>query len=268
MLSIGLDAQAQETASTIDPAIAKLAARIAEPLRKARAKKVIVVDLRGPELQSHPVGKWLADQLSVALLKNFPELEIEDRSPLGAVANKDPVPGDQGAAFQNDMKRARFLGAKVMISGTFAKVPQGIGISLSSASPSNEKRLYVQASGVLPISEQFTGLFPNPIPAAESKNGLPKSGIGGVTNPECISCPNPQFSDQARMAHYEGNVILQVVVTAEGRTGKVWVVSGPGKGLEENAVRAVQGWRFKPAVDWDGNPVAVLTPIEVTFRLK
>jgi len=268
LLPFGLARQTQETPSQMDTAFAKLAARIAEPLRKAKAKKVVVVDLRAPGLQAHPLGKWLADQLSRSLQKDFPELEILDRSSLTPNANDYRAPTDPSAAFQRDMKRARSLGARVVISGTFAKVPQGIGISLSSTSPSNDRRLFVQAHGALPISEQFATLFPEPIPVMESKDGFPKGGIGGLTSPECVSCPSPDYSDAQRRARYEGVVVLEIVVTADGRTGKVSVLSGPGTGLEENAVRAVQGWRFKPALDLDERPVAVVIPVEVAFRLR
>jgi protein TonB len=44
-------------------------------------------------------------------------------------------------------------------------------------------------------------------------------------------------------------------------------VKGPGLGLEEKAIEAVKGWKFKPAVGPSGKPVATIVPIEVTFRL-
>jgi TonB family protein len=40
-----------------------------------------------------------------------------------------------------------------------------------------------------------------------------------------------------------------------------------GKGLDENALAAVQQWRFQPATK-DGNPVAVFLTAEVSFRLR
>ena len=39
------------------------------------------------------------------------------------------------------------------------------------------------------------------------------------------------------------------------------------RSLEEKAVEAVRGWRFKPAIGPNGKPVATLVPVEVTFRL-
>jgi TonB family protein len=57
------------------------------------------------------------------------------------------------------------------------------------------------------------------------------------------------------------------LITPDGRAIEIEVVKGPGLGLEEKAVEAVKQWRFKPAMGPSGKPVAVVVPIEVTFRL-
>src|SRR5260370_20679553 len=102
LLPFGLARETQESPSQIDPAFAKLAARIAGPLRKAKAKKVVVVDLRAPGLQAHPVGKWLADQLSASLQKGFPEFEMMDRLQLKTGVNEDEAPTSPKAANERD----------------------------------------------------------------------------------------------------------------------------------------------------------------------
>ena len=58
-----------------------------------------------------------------------------------------------------------------------------------------------------------------------------------------------------------------IVITPDGRGIQIQVVKGLGLGLDEEAVEAVKGWRFKPAYGPDGKPVATITEIEVTFRL-
>jgi periplasmic protein TonB len=72
---------------------------------------------------------------------------------------------------------------------------------------------------------------------------------------------------KAKAAKYQGTVVLDVVVSAQGRTERIIVVKGPGLGLEEKSIEAVKKWKFKPATGPDGNPVAVRIPIEITFRL-
>jgi protein TonB len=75
------------------------------------------------------------------------------------------------------------------------------------------------------------------------------------------------FSDEAVKAKYQGVVLLRIVVTVDGRATNIQVVKGLGMGLDDKAIEAVRGWRFRPATGPDGRASAVTTLIEVTFRL-
>lgn len=97
--------------------------------------------------------------------------------------------------------------------------------------------------------------------------GAFRAGVNGVGVPICLYCPIPQYSDEARKAKYQGTVVLQVTITPDGRAINISVVKGPGLGLEEKAIEAVKGWKFKPAVGPNGKIVPTIVPIEVTFRL-
>src|SRR5712692_3269792 len=97
--------------------------------------------------------------------------------------------------------------------------------------------------------------------------GVFRPGTGGVGYPECAYCPLPLYSDEARKAKYQGTVVLQVVITPDGRATNIQVVKGPGLGLEERAVDKVREWRFKPALGPNGKAVSVQVLVEVTLRL-
>ena len=91
--------------------------------------------------------------------------------------------------------------------------------------------------------------------------------IGGdVSAPACIYCPDPEYSEEARKAKYQGTVLLWAIVDASGRAREIRIVKSLGLGLDEEAMRAVQNWRFRPA-ERKGNPVPVYMNIEVNFRL-
>jgi TonB family protein len=98
--------------------------------------------------------------------------------------------------------------------------------------------------------------------------GVARPGVGGVTVPACVYCPSPNFTDEARAAKFSGSVVLQVVVTADGRAENISVVRKAVYGLEQSAIETVKNWQFRPAKGPDGNPVATVVPIEVTFRIK
>lgn len=89
---------------------------------------------------------------------------------------------------------------------------------------------------------------------------------GGVSAPRPIYDPDPEYSDEARRAKYQGTVLLWVVVGADGRPHEIRVQRSLGMGLDEKAIEAVRQWRFEPSMK-DGHPVAVQVIIEVFFRL-
>ena len=93
-----------------------------------------------------------------------------------------------------------------------------------------------------------------------------RAGVNGVTQPKCIYCLNPDYSDAARSAKIQGAVILSVVVTAEGQVAGIYVLKGAPFGLTAKAIKATRNWRMEPAQK-DGKPVSARTNVEIVFRL-
>lgn len=89
---------------------------------------------------------------------------------------------------------------------------------------------------------------------------------GGVTAPALLFKVEPEYSEEARKAKYQGTVVLYVEVDPSGRPRNLRVVRSLGLGLDEKAIEAVQKWRFKPGSK-DGKAVTVAATIEVNFRL-
>jgi periplasmic protein TonB len=102
---------------------------------------------------------------------------------------------------------------------------------------------------------------------AGTGGGAFRAGVNGVGSPECLYCPTPPYSDDARKAKYMGVVVLDIVVTPDGRATNIRIVKDPGMGLGEKAVEAVRAWKFRPAAGPSGKIVPVEIDIEVTFRL-
>jgi protein TonB len=88
----------------------------------------------------------------------------------------------------------------------------------------------------------------------------------GVTAPVALSSPDPEYSEEARKAKYQGVVVLTLVVGADGRARDMRVARSLGLGLDEKAMEAVKTWTFKPG-EKDGKPVATLINVEVEFHL-
>jgi TonB family protein len=91
--------------------------------------------------------------------------------------------------------------------------------------------------------------------------------IGGeVSAPVLLRRVDPEYSDTARKARVQGNVVLVIEVWEDGRAHNIRLESGLGLGLDEAAVKAVEQWRFKPGTK-SGVPVRVGARVDVHFRL-
>jgi periplasmic protein TonB len=89
---------------------------------------------------------------------------------------------------------------------------------------------------------------------------------GGVSAPRPLYSPDPDYSEEARKAKYQGTCVLWVIVGSDGRTHDIRVYRSLGMGLDEKAIEAIRTWKFEPARK-DGIAVAVQVNIEVSFRL-
>src|SRR5687767_2182689 len=69
----------------------------------------------------------------------------------------------------------------------------------------------------------------------------------GTTPPVLLHKIEPEYSPEARAAKIEGSVLLAIIVSNEGKATAIQLVRKLGHGLDEEAVRAVRQWRFKPA---------------------
>jgi protein TonB len=95
--------------------------------------------------------------------------------------------------------------------------------------------------------------------------GVYKVG-GGISAPQAISSPDPDYTEEARRAKKQGTCVLWLIVDAAGHPRDLKVVRGLGLGLDAKALEAVRQWRFQPALK-DGKPVDVQISVEVEFHL-
>lgn len=89
---------------------------------------------------------------------------------------------------------------------------------------------------------------------------------GGVTAPKLLYKVEPRYTEEARLAKYQGVVVVAANIGTDGTAQSMSVVSGLGLGLDEEALKAISQWKFQPGAK-DGQPVAVQAVIEVNFRL-
>jgi TonB family protein len=102
--------------------------------------------------------------------------------------------------------------------------------------------------------------------SAKPERPKKRAEIEAATPVEILFKPKPDYSDKARTAKVEGEVLLRVLFSAMGDVRVLDIVRGLGYGLDENAVRAAQQIKFRPAQS-DGQPVDSTATVHIVFQL-
>jgi TonB family protein len=87
----------------------------------------------------------------------------------------------------------------------------------------------------------------------------------GVSAPIPFLTPSAVLTDEALRKKVNEICLVSLVVNEHGMPQNPKVVKPIGYGLDESALRAIQSYRFVPAVR-DGKPISVQMSIEVAFR--
>ena len=131
-------------------------------------------------------------------------------------------------------------------------------VSLPEAGPSAADDAPSEGAGA-PSFEKGAGLS-----SGVSGGSVASSDAGGAAY---LDNPKPEYPPQARKMGMEGTVLLNVLVSREGRTLKIEIVKSSGHDiLDRAAAQAVERWRFVPARR--GNVVLEQwVQVPLTFRI-
>jgi len=114
--------------------------------------------------------------------------------------------------------------------------------------------------------EPAEALFLHPVPA-EEQAPIPLKGAHGVIAPKILLFKESEYSDYARRKGINGACALSLAVDAHGMPQNVQLIRSLEASLDEKAIEAAYGYRFKPAMK-DGDPVPVAIDVEVSFHLQ
>ncbi len=87
-----------------------------------------------------------------------------------------------------------------------------------------------------------------------------------LTAVEILAKPKPAYTAEARAKNIEGEVLIELKFSAAASVQILRVVRGLGSGLDETAIAAAQGIRFRPALR-DGQPVDTTALVHIVFQL-
>jgi len=268
----------QETSSVTLPEIEirTLANRILQEAGKLDCKpedcSILVANFTLPSGATSQLGIQLADAFSNELASQQKAIQVIERSRLQTYLEQERIP----ATLLNSEKAIRWLGkqlgATAVLSGTTEGQGASVRVQVTLRWCEKERAGPVEEFS-FPDPDSNTDLnpidsFPKTVPSSNSSS-IPlvlRAGVGGVTSPGCSYCPQPNYTNPAREAKFNGTVLLQVTVSEAGSTVESKVIRGVPFGLNEAAMNAVRDWKFKPATR-EGEPVTCMVMIEATFRL-
>jgi TonB family protein len=102
----------------------------------------------------------------------------------------------------------------------------------------------------------------------DGQPALPSIDPGpGFERPRAKVSPIPEYTTEARKQGIQGNVLLSFVVTEDGAVTDILVLRHLGGGLDDQAVKTVQQWRFDPAtLDGEAVPYRIKAAMSFNFR--
>jgi TonB family protein len=151
-------------------------------------------------------------------------------------------------------------------SGVANGVPAGTSRGTVASAGFSNGAIGGQPGGVPGGKIQSAGFGGGGIGDAGNTSAKKQQSAPTTTPPELTYSVKPQYTAEARAAKLEGKVVLHVKILPSGRVEVLGVVHGLGQGLDEQARRAAEQFRFKPATK-DGSPVDFTTDIQITFQL-
>jgi len=241
--------------------------------------------------------RYGADSTAFALLPEQPNRNI--------IWLSEPGPGGGGGGGGNQMKeppRQAELPGKDKLTVPVIKPPKLEAPKESKEPPNPIVQLNIPAQTLASATESLPGAIePPPGPPTVSQGPGTSAGAGtgtgsgigpgtgsglgpgsggntgggvyrpgsGVTTPVLVREAKPKYTSDAMRAKVQGSVWVQCVVRPDGTIGDVEIVKSldPTFGLDQEAVKAVKQWLFKPGTRF-GEPVPALISIELTFTLR
>jgi protein TonB len=102
-------------------------------------------------------------------------------------------------------------------------------------------------------------------PPSVAKPVGPKKVSSGVMEGNLLKRIDPPYPSMAKIAHIQGDVVLQATISKQGAIENLRGVSGHPI-LIQAAMEAVRQWRYKP-YELNGEPVEVETTVTVRFHM-
>jgi len=258
-----------------DPQLDALADSLARKLRDSKYVtkhsgtpiRYVVFDFKDFNGQITQLGAYLADALSGALNDRISDLRQIERSKVGVLCNQERLENNELLEDSVASWAARTLGANLAILGTIEPRDEKFNLHLRVIDEHSKE--LADTGDYLNWTDERRSWdhlpFHRLLPVAD-KSDIPKFGRG-FSEPVCIRCPQPAYTEDARKAKFQGTILVELTIGLDGHVEEVVPLRGLPYGLTRATVATVKTYQFKPPIGPDGKAVKVRITIETNFRI-
>jgi TonB family protein len=227
---------------------------------QARVKNIYVSDFTDESGKFSFLGRFFAATFAQLLDEGAMGFAVIDRPQvrrnLSDAGQADRQPADPDAL----AKVISEIGADAIVSGTVALNGNAATLNIFMRTPSGKELAKLR------YDENLNGVLRADLEASQSGSIFYSAGLDGVSLPKCVQCPAPDWPTGQGSPGRDGNVVLSILVTAEGNAAQMRVAESLDPVFDKAALECVRSWVFEPAQDADGNPVPVRLPVQITFK--
>jgi len=236
--------------------------------KKTPPEKILVADFRNQRGQLNVLGQQLADALSDALQTRLGPGALLDRKQFAARLQSAGITPVDLQSPQVLQWQATAAGATQLITGRLSRAdepPITLSLTLTALPEATQRSI---PATTLSLPPDFNDLVHQSVdwPLDPSAMSCPSAAeTKGATPPKCVLCNPPSFTEAARKAKWQGNLMLKVAIDEQGQVTSAIVLIGGPYGVGEHAIETVRQWQFQPATK-DGQPIRTCVPVDVTLH--
>lgn len=199
--------------------IRPLVSRLSDGISKAGKKRVGVVDFVDLQGNVTELGRFLAEETSVALLEEAKGFNVIDRSHLKAILQENQMAAAGLTDTQSVMKLGQIAGLDALVTGTITPFGETVRLSVKVMDASTAL-IVAAASADIPKTKGIGDLLATTFPATEVSRAAPAASPRTAT-PTSSNSGVPPLSASIPLGRFSNTFLKAEVTAVDVQTGLV-----------------------------------------------